>query len=252
MLSASNQYSRNVKTLEICVNYELPSLVYKFIRADIILSYRIYRRMELTSAVVTAIFLSGYKSAVDSIGPRKTSTIVENKKYVISAGSFDRRSVQNARRLALIVPRETTNAQQYKTFTTSSSNKSCCPCCYCEQMRIKYTPSKHQGTFYTPNFPDKYPQKINCLAYTFEGASTHLVEMTFLEFDLPGPSSHSSTIIGRSMNPVTKNNKKPTTKRKTSERDSQNPHICIYSNGISDQSLGFKFREYFNFSKDAN
>jgi len=44
-----------------------------------------------------------------------------------------------------------------------------------------------QGTFYSPKFPLVYPADLDCIVYTFVGDVTQIVEITFLEFDLPLP-----------------------------------------------------------------
>ena len=48
-----------------------------------------------------------------------------------------------------------------------------------------------QGAFTSPNFPQLYPNNLNCILYVFVAPFNHIVELTFTEFDLQLPATSS-------------------------------------------------------------
>ena len=64
------------------------------------------------------------------------------------------------------------------TWKTQSLGPSCKCIFYTE------TYGKEYGVFTSPNWPAPYEENIDCLLFTFQGASDQLVEVTFDEFDV--------------------------------------------------------------------
>ena len=62
----------------------------------------------------------------------------------------------------------------------------CCTACEC----VLYE-GRTQGAFTSPNFPQLYPNNLNCILYVFVAPFNHIVELTFTEFDLQLPATSS-------------------------------------------------------------
>uniref|UniRef100_A0ABD2W3R3 CUB domain-containing protein n=2 Tax=Trichogramma kaykai TaxID=54128 RepID=A0ABD2W3R3_9HYME len=55
------------------------------------------------------------------------------------------------------------------------------PGCSCIVFSSRYNPQG--GTFTSPDYPKRYPSRVDCLLYTFQGTADEIVELTFHHFD---------------------------------------------------------------------
>ena len=64
-------------------------------------------------------------------------------------------------------------------------------------MRVFRSSESRNGTFTSPNYPDRYPQGIN-IRYVFQGRDSERVQITFVDIDLhyaPEESSVAAALV---------------------------------------------------------
>ncbi|XP_022909201.1 suppressor of lurcher protein 1-like [Onthophagus taurus] len=59
----------------------------------------------------------------------------------------------------------------------------------CECLVYSTTHGKEMGTFTSPDFPKQYAQNIDCVLYTFIGRPNEIIQIVFLDFDIPKRSN---------------------------------------------------------------